>query len=34
MGCHRNIIKRRSIDFGKTVAGCFFRQKSGKLLFI
>lgn len=22
MGCHREIIKQRSLDFGKTVAGC------------
>jgi len=23
MGCHRDIIKQRVIDFGKAVAGCF-----------
>jgi hypothetical protein len=22
MGCHRDIIKQRTLDFGKTVAGC------------
>ena len=23
MGCHRDIIKQRIIDFGKAVAGCY-----------